>query len=160
MQAPHLPGGELHGGSEDVVFVPGPDEGRRGGHQVGGGEGGQQQRVQRLLRVLGGVLGLVPLVDGGQLGQGERGRHHFGHQLVAEGDVVSAQLGDLIGTENLYEFAVVLDILRGPLFQVIILHGFESSEESVNTGHQGVWIGHGKPGILKLFLMSGKFICR
>ena len=126
VQAPHLPGGELHGGSEDVVFVPGPDEGRRGGHQVGGGEGGQQQRVQRLLRVLGGVLGLVPLVDGGQLGQGERGRHHFGHQLVAEGDVISAQLGDLIGTENLYEFAVVLDILSGPLFLVIILHSLES----------------------------------
>ena len=75
---------------------------------------------------LGGVLGPVPLVDGGQLGQGERGRHHFGHQLVAEGDVVSAQLGDLIGTENLYEFAVVLDILSGPLFLVIILHGYES----------------------------------
>ena len=74
MQAPHLPGGQLHGGSEDVVFVAGADEGGRGGHQVGGGEGGHQQRVQRLLRVLGGVLGHVPLVDGGQLGQGERGR--------------------------------------------------------------------------------------
>ena len=30
VQAPHLPGGQLHGGSEDVVFVAGPDEGGEG----------------------------------------------------------------------------------------------------------------------------------
>ena len=43
--------------------------------QMKGGEGDiRSAEVQRLLRVLAGVLGPVPLVDGGQLGQGERGR--------------------------------------------------------------------------------------